>query len=93
MTFIVCLLSNDGTKIRILGTWQLRFIICLLCLFFRNQPKKVGLSKHKLKNFHCVECHFIFTFKIIWICTNLSLFEFYLKFMTLMYFILFYLNL
>jgi len=46
-----------------------------------------------LKNFHCIECHFIFTFTIIWICINLSLFELYSKFMTLMYFILFYLNL
>jgi len=30
---------------------------------------------------------------IIWICMHLSLFEIYLKFMTVMYFILFYLNL
>jgi len=30
---------------------------------------------------------------IIWTCMNLSLFELYLKFMTMMYFILFYLNL
>jgi len=35
------LLSNDGIKIRILGTWQLRFIIYLFCLFFRNQLEKV----------------------------------------------------
>ena len=43
MTFIVCLLSNDGIKIRILDMWQLRFIICLFCLFFGNQSKEVGL--------------------------------------------------
>jgi len=37
---MVCLLSNDGIKIRILDTWRLRFIICL---FVRNQLKKVSL--------------------------------------------------
>jgi len=37
---MICLLSNDEIKIRIFGTWQLRFIICL---FFRNQLKKVSL--------------------------------------------------
>jgi len=37
MTFMICLLSNDEIKIRILGMWQLKFIICLFCLFFRNQ--------------------------------------------------------
>jgi len=36
---------------------------------------------------------FIFIFMIIWTCMNLSLFELYLKFMIVMYFILFYLNL
>jgi len=42
-------------------------------------------------NFYCVERHFICTFIIIWTCMNLSLFELYLKFMTVMYF--FFLNL
>jgi len=40
---MVCWLSNDIIKIRILGMWQLRFIICLFFLFFRNQSKKVSL--------------------------------------------------
>ena len=40
---MVCLLSNDGIKIRMFGTWQLRFIICLFCLFFGNQLEKVDL--------------------------------------------------
>jgi len=35
----------------------------------------------------------ILIFIIIWTCMDLSLFELYLKFMTVMYFILFYLNL
>jgi len=35
----------------------------------------------------------MFTFIIIWTFMNLSLFELYLKFMIIMYFILFYLNL
>jgi len=33
--------------------------------------------------------HFIFIFIIIWTCMDLSLFELYLKLMTVMYFILF----
>ena len=33
MMFMVCLLSNDEIKIRILNTWQLSFIICLFYLF------------------------------------------------------------
>jgi len=37
---MVCLLSNDGIKVIILGTQQLRFIIWL---FFRNQSEKVSL--------------------------------------------------
>jgi len=49
---MVCLLSNDGIKTRILGTWQLRFIICLFCLFFRNQLEKVNfLIKTLIKEF------------------------------------------
>jgi len=52
MMFMVCLLSNDGIKIRILGTWQLRFIIFLFCLFFRNQLEKVDfLIKTLIKEF------------------------------------------
>ena len=51
------------------------------------------LIKTLIKGFHCVERHFIFSFIIIWTCMDLSLFELYLKFMTMMYFILFYLNL
>jgi len=39
------------------------------------------------------ERHFIFIFIIIWTCMNLSLVELYLKFMTVIYFVLFYLNL
>jgi len=39
------------------------------------------------------ERHFIFIFIIILTCMNLILFELYLKLMTLMFFILFYLNL
>jgi len=37
---MVYLLLNDGIKIRILGMWELRFIILL---FFRNQSEKVNL--------------------------------------------------
>jgi len=49
MMFMVCLLSNDGIKIRILGTWQLRFITCLS---FRNQLEKVDfLIKTLIKEF------------------------------------------
>ena len=52
MMFMVCLLSNDGIKIRILDTWQLRFIICLFCLIFRNQLEKVDfLIKPLIKEF------------------------------------------
>ena len=40
MTFMVCLLSDDRIKIRILDTWQLRIIIFL---FFRNESEKVDL--------------------------------------------------
>jgi len=40
---MVHLSSNDEITIRILGTWQLWFIICLFCLFFRNQSKRVSL--------------------------------------------------
>jgi len=42
---MVCLLSNDWIKIRILGTWQLRFIIWL---FYSNQSEKVDLLIKKL---------------------------------------------
>jgi len=49
---MVCLLSNDEIKIRILGTWQLRFIICLFYLFSRNQLEKVEfLIKILIKEF------------------------------------------
>ena len=52
MLFMVCLLSNDEIKIRILGTWQLRFIICLFYLFSRNQLEKVEfLIKILIKEF------------------------------------------
>jgi len=74
-------LSNDEIKIRILGTWQLGFIIWL---FFRNQSEKVNLL---------IKTLIIFIFIIIWTCMDLSLFELDLKFMIVMYFILFYLNL
>ena len=91
---MVCLLSNDGIKIRILNTWQLSFIICLFCLFFRNQSEKVSLLiKALINKFSLCWTSFIFIFIIIWTCMNLSLFELYLKFMTVIYFILFYLNL
>ena len=52
MTFMVCLLSNDGIKIRILGTWQFKFIIYLFCLFFRNELEKLDfLIKILIKEF------------------------------------------
>ena len=71
------------------GSWGLLFY------YFSgiNQRKWICWSKHWLNNFHCVECHFIFTCTIIWTCINLSLFKLHLKFMIVMYFILFYLNL
>ena len=73
----------------------MRFIICLFCLFFRNQSEEVNLLiKALIKEFSlCWTRHFIFTIIIIWICMNLNWFELYLKFMTVMYFILFYFNL
>jgi len=53
-------------------------------IIFRNQSEKVSLL---------IKTIIIFIFIIIWTCMDLSLFEIYLKFMTMMYFILFYLNL
>ena len=71
----------------------MRFIISL---FFRNQSEKVSLLiKALIKEFPLGWTSFIFTFTIIW-TINLSLFELYLNYMTVMhfiYFILFYLNL
>ena len=53
-------------------------------IIFRNQSEKVSLL---------IKTIIIFIFIIIWTCMDLSLFEIYLKFMTMMYSILFYLNL
>ena len=52
------------------------------------------LIKALIKEFPlCWTFLYIYIFMIIWTCMNLSLFQLYLKFMTMMYFILFYLNL
>ena len=40
---MICLLASDGIKLRILGKWQLMFIVCLFCLFSRDQSEKVDL--------------------------------------------------
>jgi len=63
----------------------------LFILFIFQEPIRESefVDQSTKKNFHCVERHFIFTFTIIWTCINLSLFVLYLKFMTVMYFILF----
>jgi len=51
------------------------------------------LIKTLIKEFSLDWTSFYIYFSIIWTCINLSLFELYLKLMTVMYFILFYLNL
>jgi len=48
------------------------------------------LIKALIKEFSlCWTLFYIYIFMIIWTCMNLSLFELYLKFMIVMYFILF----
>jgi len=85
---MVCLLSNDGIKIRILNTRYLNFIICL---FFRNQSEKVSLLIKAL----ITELSLCWRSLYIYFYNYLDLYELefiwilYLKFMTVMYFILF----
>ena len=92
---MVCLLWNDGIKIRILGTWQLRFIICLFFLFFLgiNWRKWIFFIKTLIKEFSLGWTSFyiyfynyldLYELEFIW-----TLFKIY----EVMYFILFYLNL
>jgi len=54
-------LSNDGIKIKIFGTWQLKFIICL---FFRNPLDEIVslLIKTLIKKFSLCSMSFYIYF-------------------------------
>jgi len=90
---MVCLLSNDRIKIRILDTWHLGFIIWL---FFKNQYEKVSLLiKTLIKEYPlCLTSFYIYFYnyldryelEFVW-----TLFKIYDS--DVFYFILFYLNL
>jgi len=72
------------------NTWHVGVEVYYLFILFIFQ-KSIGESGFVDQSTN--ERHFIFIFIIIWTCMNLSLVELYLKFMTVIYFVLFYLNL
>jgi len=78
---MVCLLSNDGIKIRILNTWQLNFIIW---------EKVSWLIKALIKEFSlCWRSLYIYFYNYLDLYELEFIWILYLKFMTVMYFILF----